>query len=484
MPNVIEIVKTTIEEHHLLPAKGRIVVAVSGGADSLCLLHLLHSLCGPGRPYPEVQLHVAHLNHQLRGEESEHEAEAVARLAACWSLPVSVGSTDIAALARHEQRSLEEAARTARYRFLREIARGDRIAVAHHADDQAETLLLHWLRGGGIGSMIGLQPLQRDIIRPLLAITHADALAYCAAHGLTPAEDASNADPRFLRNRIRHELLPLLEELNPGFRGTLLRTAEVMQVDAEWIEAQVDAAWSTVVIAEMPQRIHLNRSALRALPLSIQRHLVRRVTARLCDGQSPLELRHYKLIEQLARRTSKGRELERHLPDHLRMLRSGEDIFFERVNAYQRPEEESEQAEVILELPGQVVVPGMAWIAMAEIITGERASTIKTNLVTGYNVVYIDGDRMGTSLRVRSRRPGDRIQPLGMEQEKKVQDILVDRHIPRSEREHIPLFFSEEHAVWLGGICIDERVRLTAATQKIVRLSLIPYEGREEDNKL
>jgi tRNA(Ile)-lysidine synthase len=525
MPNVIEIVKTTIEEHHLLPAEGRVVVAVSGGADSLCLLHLLHALCGPSRLYAGVQLHVAHLNHQLRGEESEREAEAVARLAACWGLPVSVGSTDVAEVARREQRSLEEAARTARYRFLREIARGDRIAVAHHADDQAETLLLHWLRGGGISSMIGLQPLQQDIIRPLLAITHADTVAYCAEHGLTPAEDASNTDPRFLRNRIRHEVLPLLEEMNPGIRGTLLRMAEVMQVDAEWIEAQVDASWSAVVVSEQAQRMHLKRSALRALPLSIERHLLRRVTARLCDGQSPLELRHYKLIEQLARRKSKGRELEQHLPGRLRMVRSGEDIFFEWVN--EGPKEEArEQVEVILDLPGQVVVPETAWVAVAEVITGEHAQAIKANLplpittavpshsdkglrdmdagasclslspplspsdpqgkslVRERNVVYIDGDRVGASLRVRSRRPGDRIQPLGMEHEKKVQDILVDKHIARSERGQIPLFFSEEHAVWLGGICIDERVRLTEATQRIVRLSLIPDDEEKKDNRL
>jgi len=401
------------------------------------------------------------------------------------------------ALARSEQRSLEDAARTARYRFLREVAQGGRIAVAHHADDQAETLLLHWLRGGGITSMIGLQPLQQDIIRPLLAITHADTLAYCAEHGLTPLEDASNADTGFLRNRIRHELLPLLEEINPGFRTTLLRTAEVMQVDAEWIEAQVDANWSAVVVSEQQKSMHLQRSALCALPLSIQRHLLRRVTARLCDGQSPLELRHYKLIEQLVRRKSKGRELERHLPGRLRMLRRGEDIFFERVNERQR-EVVNEQPEAVLPLPGRVAVPGTSWLSVAEVITGEQAQAIKAevitsegmsgrgpasplpsswrggSLVTARDVVYIDGDRVGAALCVRTRRPGDRIQPLGMAHEKKVQDILVDKHIARSEREQIPLFFSEEHGVWLGGLCIDERVRLTATTQRIVRLSLVP----------
>ena len=294
---MLETVAAYIERHHLLPASGEIIVAVSGGADSLCLLHLLHRLCGPGKRYPELRLHVAHLNHKLRGEASAQDAAVVAQIATAWGLPVTVGELDVPALARQERRSLEDAARTARYRFLREVAYGQPIAVAHHADDQVETLLLHWLRGGGLAGMVGILPRQQDIIRPLLEISHAQTIAYCRQHQIVPLEDISNTDPRFLRNRIRHELLPLLESLNPGIRATLLRNAEVMRVDAEWIEAQVDASWSTVVLAEQDDSVRLNLAALVALPLSIQRHLLRRVTANLCAGQSPLELRHYILIE-------------------------------------------------------------------------------------------------------------------------------------------------------------------------------------------
>jgi tRNA(Ile)-lysidine synthase len=481
MPDIVEIVRNTIEEYRLLPIEGEVVVAVSGGSDSLCLLHLLHSLCGPDKLYPGVRLRVAHLNHQLRDEESAREAEEVAQLAAAWELPVVIGSIDVPALARREQRSLEDAARVARYRFLREVARGGRIAVAHHADDQVETLLLHWLRGGGIASMVGLQPLQQDIIRPLLAITHADTQAYCAAHGLVPLEDASNTDTRFLRNRIRHELLPLLEAINPGFRATQLRTAEVMQADVAWIEAQVDTSWSEVVISEQEGRIRLRRSALCNLPLSIQRHLLRRVSARLSDGQSPLELRHYKLIEQLVRLHNQGRELEQHMPGRLRVLRSGEEITFERLDDVRQTT--PEHIAVILPIPGQVVVPGTGWMAFAEVLTEKQAQEVRQvvrmgdwrSLATTPNVVYIDGDRVDTTLIVRTRQSGDRIQPLGMAHGKKVQDILVDKHIARSERDRIPLFFSEGSSVWLGGICIDEHVRLTATTRRIIRLSLVSF---------
>src|SRR5712692_3499691 len=290
--DMLEIVTSYIERHHLLPEAGEIVVGVSGGADSLCLLHLLHRLCGPGKRYPDLCLRVAHLNHKLRGEAGTRDAAAVAHIATDWRLPVTIGEVDVPAQARQERRSLEDAARAARYRFLRQVAHGQPIAVAHHADDQVETLLLHWLRGSGLAGMVGMLPRQQDIIRPLLEVHHVQAVAYCQEHGIVPLEDLSNTDPRFLRNRIRYELMPLLESLNPGIHDTLLRNAEVMRIDLAWLEAQVDAYWSGVVIAEQSDTIKLHVQALLALPLSLQRHLLRRVAARLCDGQSPLEIRH------------------------------------------------------------------------------------------------------------------------------------------------------------------------------------------------
>jgi tRNA(Ile)-lysidine synthase len=495
--NMLEIVKSvvaSIEQDQLFPAHSTIVVAVSGGADSLCLLHLLHQLCGPDRHYPHVHLHVAHLDHQLRPEASARDADAVKRLAESWQLPVTLGVVAVSTLAREKQLSLEEAARIARYRFLRTVARSlpapTRIAVAHHRDDQVETLLLHWLRGGGIASMVGLQARQQDIIRPLLSVTHAETLAYCQQHQLEPLEDESNTDPRFLRNRVRHELLPLLESLNPGIRATLLRNAEVLQVDAAWIEAQVDAAWSTVVTAEHPTSISLQRIALLALPLSLQRHLLRRVSAHLSEGQSPLELRHYKLIEAMLQQPTGAL----HLPGHLSAIYRGGSLIFTLNNDIQPGHVARsllhDNEEVVLPIPARVVVPNTSWIACADVVAGAQLQaarealqredwpTLWRVLVVNRYVVYVDAASIvGAALRVRTRSAGDRMRPLGMVHEKKIQDILVDRHIARAERERIPLFFSAAHCVWLAGIAIDDRVRLSSATREIVRLSIIPDEA-------
>src|SRR5438552_4885526 len=196
---MLEKIATYIDQHRLFPESGTIIVAVSGGADSLCLLHVLNRLCGSGPEarYPAVRLHVAHLNHKLRGEASYQDAAFIAQLASAWGLPVTIGEIDVPALAREERRSLEDAARTARYRFLREVAQGQPVAVGHHADDQVETLLLHWVRGSGLDGMVGMLPRQQDIIRPRLEVSHAETVAYCQEHGLVPLEDTSKCDRRF-----------------------------------------------------------------------------------------------------------------------------------------------------------------------------------------------------------------------------------------------------------------------------------------------
>lgn len=490
---MLELVALSIEEHHLLPEHGTVVVAVSGGADSLCLLHILKRLCGPNQRYPHVQLQVAHLNHQLRGAESARDAIAVAKIASDWQLPLVSEAVDVYSLAEQEHLSLEEAARLARYRFLRAVAQGGLIAVAHHQDDQIETLLLHWLRGGGIASMVGLQPRQQDIIRPLLAIRHADALNYCQRHHIIPVEDSTNSDTRFLRNRIRHELLPDLEAINPGFRATLLRNAEVMQIDFAWINEQIDTSWSTIVLKEEPETIQLSITGLRTLPLSLQRHLLRRVSAKLCDGQSPLEIRHYTLLDQLQQRQTSSQNLTLHLPNHLHAIRQGDILNFKHISGQvQKTKSSAEDTEVILTLPGRAELAGTPWTVTAEWISEETMSqvqpalqaqdwsTVWRILLATPDVVYIDAARlpsqkqaaMPNSLVVRTRRDGDRMQPLGMGKEKKVKDILIDRHIPRETRAQLPLFFSEAHCIWLGGIQLDHRVRLTSQTRNILRLSI------------
>src|SRR5258708_31020797 len=303
-----------------------------------------------------------------------------------WGLPLTLGEIDVPALARTERRSLEDAARSAGYGLLRKVAHGKPVAVAHHDDDQVETLLLHWLGGSGLAGMVGMLPRQQDIIRPLLEVHHVQAVAYCQEHGIVPLEDLSNTDPRFLRNRIRYELIPLLESLNPGIQDTLLRNAEVIRIDLAWLEAQVDAYWSGVVIAEQSDTIKLHVQAFLALPLSLQRHLLRRIAARLCDGQSPLEIRHYTLIEQLLAKHHDRQERTLHLPHQLRVRYDFNELIFERLAdavpgvATTWKQRNAGEEAALLPVPGRVEVPGTRWLAVAESLPGEVMGTVREAL--------------------------------------------------------------------------------------------------------
>jgi tRNA(Ile)-lysidine synthase len=483
-------VHTFIEEHHLLPQSGCVVVGVSGGPDSVCLLHVLQYLCAPDGFFPQVKLHVAHLDHLLRGEESRAEATFVADLAARWKLPCTVAQRDVAAQARTGHQSIEEAARAARYAFLREVAAqvgAVRIAVGHHADDQVETLVMHWLRGSGTAGLAGMRPLEKEIIRPLLGARRDEILAYCARHRLTFCEDTSNQDPRFLRNRIRHALLPVLEGYNPNLRETLLRNAEIFAEEERYFQAQVDAAWPQVVLAETPAvagvvRVEGDVAAYRRLPLAVRRRLLRHLGLLVSGGMISLELRHLTAVDDLLHRVAGSGEA--HLPGGIRVQRVYGRFVCEHVAARQSGQTEmpSEQVgtSMPLPVPGEACLPGTRWLVRTQILDGasmpppgyERSAT-------GSRRGYMDLEAVEKylPLALRTRRAGDRFRPLGMAQEKKLQDVFVDAKMPRTERQTLPLVCGADGTLlWVPGYLVSDLVKLTPATRRVLALELRPTE--------
>ena len=279
------------KKNELLASQDHVVIGCSGGPDSLCLLHLLREAA----PQFELTLTVAHLNHQLRAEQSLADERFVRASAERWGLPIFVESQDVAKIAKARKQSIEEAARQIRYAFLGRIAAevgAQKITVGHHADDQTETILMHLLRGSGLEGLRGMMPCSPlphrslndtaksggdvRLIRPLLEISRPEIEAYCREHQLTPRQDSSNQDTTFFRNRLRHELMPILERYNPKIGVSLQKLAKIVQAELELGQGQKQQAWQTVVKEETATWLSFDLDQWLALPLALKRAVLRR----------------------------------------------------------------------------------------------------------------------------------------------------------------------------------------------------------------
>jgi tRNA(Ile)-lysidine synthase len=482
-------VAAAVRRFRLWEPRARLVVAVSGGADSLCLLGALLALRARGASSAPGEFVVAHLDHGLRGGEGQADAAWVEAFAAEQGVRFIGEAIDVAAIARQERRSLEEAARSARYAFLRRVAadiEAARICVGHTRDDQAETILLHLLRGAGLSGLAGMAPLSEDIARPLLDLARADTVGYCKARGWRPREDRSNDDLRFARNRLRRELLPMLETYNPNLRETLARNARLIGEDHRYLDELANAIHRGAHVQRTDDAVCLPLDWLRAQPLALRRRLLREVAADLTGDGVSLEARHISQLDALIDSGHTGKSLElpgslRAFLDYAALVITSAPISLPAIGA---------PREYPLPVPGRVDAVETGWRVGAWIVDappGLEASALPklppigqagtpADLGRAETRVYLDADVAGDALLVRAWRPGDRFRPLGMAQEKKLQDYFADAKVPRAVRGHIPLVSNKRHLLWVSGQRIDDRARLTPTTQRVLALQIEPLE--------
>ncbi len=445
----------------------KLVVAVSGGADSVCLLSILLER----QKELDIRLHVAHLDHRLRGRASRADAGYVAGLARRLGLPATIESRDVRSYGREHHLSLEEAAREVRYAFLAEAAAAagaERVAVGHTADDHVETVLMHLIRGSGLGGLRGLRPLGRlaggsrdiTVIRPLLVLTREETADYCRRRRLRPRVDASNLSSAPFRNRVRLQLLPELRQYNPRIDKALTRTARLAADDLDFIEIEAAQRWQEVAHRET-EAVVLDGKKLAALPPALQRHLLRLALASQRGGLKDIEAGH---IEDLLDALTKPSGKIIGLPGGLRLtvehdwLRLGKDEAPCPFPAL--------AGEAALNIPGKTSLPG--WIVQAEIVLHSDEHKL---MGSAGLTASLDYDRTGDKLAVRARRPGDRFQPLGLGGTKELTEFMIDNRIPRAWRPRIPIVASPGRVVWVVGWRIDGRVRITEATRAVLRLS-------------
>jgi tRNA(Ile)-lysidine synthase len=461
-----------VREHDLIPGRQPLVVAVSGGQDSVCLLHILFRL----QNVLDVKLHVAHLDHQLRGVESEADAQYVSNLVNKLGIPATVQRRDVKAYHASQHVSLEEAAREVRYGFLAEVAGSvgaDRVAVGHTTDDHIETVLMHLIRGTGTRGLRGLQPVSRwrssdkslTIIRPLLGVSREETAEYCRCQQLAPRIDASNLSLSPLRNRIRRQLVPLLEKYNPGVVEALLRTARIVGDDLAFLEKE-GSRLRDEIVQRYGNAVVLDKNKFLDLPVALQRHLLRGAIEELLGDLKDIEARHIdEIIAALAKQA--GKRLS--LPGGLFFsIEYGQYLLGSDLEALAPFPTLS--GEFVLKVPSETVLPG--WHIEASLINREQMKDNDENFTA-----YFDRDKTGNKFVVRCRQRGDRFQPLGMNKPKKLGEFMIDAKIPRAWRQRVPIVCSSEQVLWVVGWRIDDRVKVTENTKKILRLKFEHVSG-------
>lgn len=453
---MLEKVLAFCEEHGLLARGSSVVVAVSGGADSMALLDLLLRL----RESLALSVHAAHFEHGIRGEASVEDARYVARFCRLRGVACSVEAASVPQYARENKISLETAARELRYAFLRRVKEcvgAQVIAVAHHADDQAETVLLHLLRGAGLHGIAGMLPRAGDVVRPLLSCTKAELTAYCEARGIEVRHDATNDAADARRNYLRLEVMPrLTSHINEAVGAALVRLADAARADDALLDELAQAAFARVVCSESDEasareakRLALSRAAFRAEPLALQRRIVRLAMHAFVDEAHDWG---YRQVEQV-RRLLTGRRggLMWNLPGRVRFSLTWDQGIFAAVpapsckseaRAVGGGEEAAALPAVPLQVPGTTRLPALGVTLVADFVEARAVTDGRTEIYCAAQALA------GAS--VRTRRAGDRVRLA--HGTKKLKDFFIDEHVPRAARDRVPLVDSQEGIVWAVGM--------------------------------
>jgi tRNA(Ile)-lysidine synthase len=464
MALLLERVRQTIRKHALACAETRVLVAISGGPDSVALAHLLLALQETG---DLLVAGFAHFNHQLRGADADADEAFCRTLAAALGVPIEVGRDDVAAAASATGRSTEDMARELRYTFLEEAAdrRGaNAIAIGHSLDDQAETFLLRLIRGAGTRGLGSIRPRAGRVIRPLLEVPRADLRQYLAAHSLPFRTDATNADVSIPRNRVRHELIPYLErEFSPGISRVLAREAALAREDEDRLHHEAIDLARSIVLTITDEQTELDALALRALPQALAARVAHQALTRQA-GDRFIGFDHVDRLLQLA----DGDAVD--LPGQ-RAVRRGGRIVLGRPARRGRDERGENSFRVSLSIPGEVTLGNQGWA-----VSAERVDSVDSMKDGGPGrarggEVFVAAEPLALPLAIRSRRRGDRFAPLGLGHRKKLQDFLVDRKIPREMRDSLPLVVDgQDRIVWVVGQSVAEDFRVTEPSRGVILL--------------
>jgi tRNA(Ile)-lysidine synthase len=460
---LLERVRSFFQESHIKVRRKLLLVAVSGGPDSVCLLHVLNEL----KNELGIEIHVVHLDHKLRGKASTDDAQYVLDLCHKLELPVTLEQHDVKAYQKEHKLSLEEAAREVRYNFFREAADevgAATVAVGHTLDDHVETVLLNLLRGAGTRGLRGLQLIRSmkvtngslTVIRPLLSVSRKATADYCLRNHLKPRTDATNSSMELRRNRVRLDLIPALTTYNPDINEALLRTSKIAAQDFAFLEVSARRYFKKIV-RKRGDVISFDKTQLQKLPDSLKRLVIRQAIEDIIGTLKDIEARHIEeMIEFLEKPAGKVIMLPYGLyfTSEYDCFMLGKDIEVPSPFPY---------FENSFDLGIEASVHVNNWIIKSEIVSPRTVTDNKF-------VAYFDANTVEKKLMVRTRKPGDRFQPLGMVEEKKVGRFMIDSRIPKRWRDQVPIVSTGDKVIWVVGYRIDDRYKVTEDTKKALRI--------------
>ena len=452
--------KETIARHGMLKGEEKVLVAVSGGVDSVVPLEVLGLL----KSEFSLELVIAHLDHGLRGREAKEDARFVSSLGKAKGVPVIREEIDVARVSEQERLSLEEAGRRVRRHFLEETSQkvgATRIALGHTLNDRAETLLFNLIRGAGPTGLVGIRPVSLPYIRPLIDTSREEVLSFARLNDLAWREDRTNQDLTFSRNRIRHQVIPLLEQMNPRFLDALHRTSDLLLEEQAALETLLDRPWEEVCAFDDKGEVIFHRCQLAEFPSGFMGLLLRRGIAHTRGDLQGIEKVHIDALRRLVRSSQSHGELD--LPGLAVRVQNDELLLSTQIKAKARP----------YEFPVKLGKTEFSSLGIAiELSIKERNSSLEPLMKDGRTVEVADADRVHFPLHLRSRRPGDRFHPLGMKNEKKLKDLLSDEHIPFFKRDALPLLCDQERIIWVVGVRLSDAVRVTAQTRRVLVMGM------------
>jgi tRNA(Ile)-lysidine synthase len=472
----IEKVLTELKNTCKIDPERKVLVAISGGPDSLVLLHMLH-LAG-------ISMDAAHVDHMLRPSSSE-EANRVREICQEWGVSCAIGKFDVATFAAEKKLSIEAAARECRYRFLFEMAKGvdaQAVITGHTADDQVETILMHLLRGAGMSGLQGMTVIENikhwdmdiPLWRPMLGVWRTEVIGYCEEHGLKPIQDNSNSDTRYFRNRLRHEVIPQLESINPQIKHTFFNMADIVGEDNRLLDQITDEVWEACCLDERPGCTVIDRNIFLVQPLGVQRRMLRKGIQQSRPGLRDIGFDTIKRgLKAIGER--KTRTFQVDLADRLIMVLEGAKIIIleegQPVPVFDLPQLSGSEAYLLN--PGESMRLQNDWEISARIVSLEDMKYFDHNLIEDPLHAWISANSIQFPLMIRGRKPGDSWRPLGLKgHRQKISDLFINEKVPPAAREKWPMVVSGENIVWVAGFRPAQANILTGSQQDVVNLCL------------